>query len=826
MLDELLTDLLARPSAELSAGAIVLPTQRLCLYCQAELARNTQALFTPLIATLDNFLTHLQDGIEQPIIANQHAEYIIATTLKNSSYQYLQPNFAREINLLFQEITHSTVAGIGLANRLNATINTDNETFLLRQQKIHAELEQLYLTLHKQLTADKQTTSYFALQAQVNSLNIAEKLQSFAFIHVMPLLNPSRLQATVLNMIAKHAKTFNYQSTKQQPPTQVITMPSANAEVHYALNQIKKLLKDKQCSPAEIAMVIPDSATYLPALLAQKTSIPISLHIPVPLRMTSIGLFLQMLCDYQTDKDRALLDLLHSPHTAKILPKNFSYDKHQLAHAFTQTDRAVVEDYAAYIDTYLRGYSQGNRFAHLAQLIAKLEFLDDERFDSKHIENLLKSLRFIQNSHVSKLHISAHDFWRFVADRFLQLPLPIEDALLAGVQVISLNDACSMHFTHVYVLGCVQRKFPHPTTDDFILSNRARKHIGLPDWSDIEALAQEKFKLLTSNAANLHLYYPSNQVPAQCLGKTTRSLTTADVYQFSAVSATVNHTASYQPHDLGITRLTAYSLESFMRCPMRYLLQRANVEPLQLPEYPSPLVEGSRLHQTITELVGSEAYQRIKRHHPQTEREQLLTQALCQTASSLLPQDSITAINQHFFGWRRLAKFLLMLEGKDIVAEIKHSSSINVAQQTIELVGKFDHTIIDGDFVWLLEYKRSTIPNKAEVAAIISPQLLLYAFLSQQIARTIIVYFSLLKGELAVVAAGSEALVHVQERFGKRIKLHSLEELVERMLAKISSRYDEIERHGFFADPTPKGCSNCDYAGICRKEHATKWAKV
>lgn len=864
MLNKLLADLIKQ--SDLSTGAVILPTQRLCLYCHAELARNKNALYPPLITTLDNFLIHLQDDLKQPIVSEGHAEFLIEHLLQDSPH--LHPRFAKETNHLLREFTQSNIRDMHcLDQALAADTYIDNDDYLQRQRNIHTELEKLYHSLQNKLTADNHTTDYFALQTQVDELLASQtlntKLNKFSFIYVIPHLYTTTLQQKILrkldstnkakfflpeNMLANKHLPYRLHTTITQlksPITskanthhqQAIALPSPAAEIYYALSKAQTLLNS--CNPADIAIVLTDSNYYLPYLLLQRSSFdfPMYISLPVPMRMTSIGMFLQALCDYQLNARKklpALLDLLHSPHTTHILPQAFAHklnDLNDIALALAKMDMRAdpsalqghAKDYATHINSYMQGYrsdtSMHQQIERFEKLLAQLAFDSQEHYENSSIQSLLESLVMLKNSHISRNKLSADKFWRYIADKFLGTKLLMTGEKLAGVQVISLNDACYMQYQHMYVLGCVEGMLPRKLERDFIISNSLRKRIGLTAWAEYEALEEARFALLCASGKHLYFCYPDNAVPSRFLPKASVELSPAQVYNLTPTNA-VPSLDDYPKQTETIEYLSATRLESLLQCPLRFLLQQLEIKTLELRDYPSPLDEGNCLHETIETLINSADYQTIRNSAPQAEQIDMLVKKLQEIATRIFPANQTIAISQHYYGWRKLAGFLL----SDYFAHVRREfgeQKITVNSASMKLTGKIDHVIFNADTVWIIDYKRSSIPEHKQVADMLMPQLVFYAYIYEHqqqllnkpsiIANAVLAYFSMLKGETKVIAAGSAAHALVRK---KGAKILALEELIDKMQTELATRIQELQAHGFFIDT--KRCKTCRYPGICR----------
>ena len=141
-----------------------------------------------------------------------------------------------------------------------------------------------------------------------------------------------------------------------------------------------------------------------------------------------------------------------------------------------------------------------------------------------------------------------------------------------------------------------------------------------------------------------------------------------------------------------------------------------------------------------------------------------------------------------------------------------------------------------GGVYLLTDYKRHSTPSKSDVKVGRSPQLLLYAnalahlpmvrqiFLRHgetpyPLARLIVGYWSIIKGEWIGIAAGRDAKAMAQELglLPKRSK-ESLEEFTDNLTAIWSWRHAQLfEQAGDFR-PDPSECGYCAFAGVCRRD--------
>ena len=763
-----------------------------------------------------------------------------------------------------------------------------------------------YITLYKKkLKADKQTTAYFALKKNVSSVlqflaqdeNTITKL--FSYVYVASFFHVNKLHLRLLQTIAK-ADNVEFFFTKpdtsfiQQPTkplsaklsakittlsatcstnTEIIALPSSSAEVLYAFKKTQELLNNKRCQPAEIAIAVSSNKHYLPYLLSYADNFSFSkkISLPIPLRMTSIGIFLHALSNYQLQEYQvhAVLDILANHNCEKFIPKAFEKfsaeelsleisemhvsGKNSLLSYANKTNKKSKEFFLL-LDRQLQKYkaiSCKEQLVLIEELLTRLEFLSTETYEDYSISRLLQFSKNIRDSHLGKEKIAVSVFWNFIANKFLQLPLNQTSKQAAekqSVQIVSLAEMRAVSFKYVLVLGCVEGKFPKSLPNDIVLANSLKKCINLTSYQDLEARENEMFASLCHEATNLLMCYSEEEMCSHFVESMLRAGATLTKYNI-ADTLKMFHTPSFIHHQQQKKtfsdstnwlkyneRLSASNLENFVRCPLRYLLQKLKIKPLQISSQGSAIEEGNKLHDIISKTINTS----LCKNKSNTKASEISKRLSSLSDVSFCNEQEI-AINQKMYAWHRLSEFLT---ADFFATNAKHSTEHTIALQTNDdfmqnttcLLGRVDHLIQSGNYFWIIDYKRKSIPDKKEIKMQVALQLTFYAYLLDKyqretthtptLARTIVSYFSILEGKLHVVAVGKSVSDTYIKQITKtpRAKPLLLEELLYKMSSLAEFRSKSVQEHGIYADAS--SCGKCQYDGICRKNDYYKQHRV
>ena len=904
IVSRLCTDLTALDRAALAGSAVILPTHRLVTFCLAALAEQHTAYEPPLLTTLDGLLARLCTT-EHPIIDELHVEQLVQMLLTRDKYQYLQPTFAHEIKQLCNELN---AADLHTQFQTRITQQLAHNPWLaegeieLQQQKFD-ELQQLLTALQTQLQHDGHTTHSLARTIDLHTAAAALHDNNFAHIYIAAFTSVSATASIFLQKLAALPNTTFYFNTTTidshiNPVTELITAltPSPTAatelnstpthiskpvdktvsilnfaspqiEIAHALHQAAQLLQTEKVRPAEIAIVLSRDAFYLPHLLAVVDFFTFdkNIAVPIPLRMTSVGTFLQALGCYACDEFQvpAALDLVAHPHfAADDLPRDDIISSLSRVHrrGIGKLRLLLPQDTPAAvaierIETMLQRFRPAplrQQLGQLQELLRELRFFHtagQENYELQSVENVFAFLHNLATSSLSAAKFSTQEFWQFVAEKFLTLPLRKVGEPLAGVQILSLPEVRAMPFQHVTVIGCNEGFFPKALPRDVLVSDKLKTAIGLSGWQHLEAMEDVTFNALFNRHAQLTLSYCSTTAErSRFIEKIIRTHTVSEqdctglalqdlLPAVSTPAAVEEAMPVFAPQNF-FAKVSASSAENFIRCPLRHVLHKLDItnSVCEVRDKHSNLEEGNQLHQVIEAFSDSPTYQRISREvNDERERTTQLTELLnniTATQASSLLEDRALATHLWFFAWPRLAAFV---SRKNTAANYQERNEYEISLHDEllwfggkqgELHCKVDHLHEDHQHLLLLDYKRKSLPDNKELDEAIAMQLAFYAYaldrercaagLGSRLTTMVTGYYSIIEGEFILVAHGTDiSLAFLQEHynFTKR-KTRSLEELVEKMHDLLIFRSNHPDVYNI-ADPS--FCGGCQLANLCRK---------
>ena len=895
LISRLCADLMALDRAVLARSAVILPTRRLVTFCLAALAEQHRSYEPPLLTTLDGFVARLCVG-ELPVVDELHVEQILQMLLTQGNYKYLRPAAAHELRQFCND-----VSAADLHTQFHARIVQQlaqnpwlAEGEITQQRQKYDEVQQLFTALHAQLQDDGQTMLAEARRQALHRAALHEA--DFAHIYVAAFTSVSETAGVFLQQLAQRPHTTFYfnqvVSSKQHNPVnalisavaqaasqpasppaaevgqcaetrRILHFASPQVEITHALHHAQQLLQTEAVRPAEIAIVLSRDAFYLSHLLAVVDffSFAKNIALPIPLRMTAFGGFLQALSSYATDEFQvpAALDLVAHPlFDAGDLPRA------DLSRALSAIHRRgpgklrllLAEDTPAgeaiarieRIVQHFRRASWRVQLLRLQELLHEQGFLRQvtrANFEQQSAEQVLDFLHNFAASGMSAATCEPQEWWQFVREKFLSLPLRKVGEPLAGVQILSLPEVRAMPFQHVIVVGCNEGFFPKSLPRDVIVSDKLKTAIGLNGWQHLEAMEDVTFHALFHRRAHLTLSYCSSTAErSRFIEQTVRThqlqeqdctgLALHDLLPAAEVSSPAQ-VSTFDFSDKGFLRkISASSAENFIRCPLRHMLHKLGIgnTVCEVRDKDNPLAEGNQLHQVIELFSNDPAYQRVCREvKDQHDRTALLTDLLnsiTATHASSLLNDSALAAHLRLFAWPRLAEFVSYKNrGGDYQELNEYELSLSATLpwhdgQMCELHCKVDHLHEDDEHVLLLDYKRKTLPDNKELDAAIAMQLAFYAYaLACErdvacLAKMVTGYYSILDGEFALVAHGDDIsadFLRTRFKVSKR-KTRSLTELVEKMhdLLTFRSRTPDV-----YSTADPSFCSTCQFDDLCRK---------
>ncbi len=911
IISRLCADLTTLSRASLARSAVILPTRRLVTFCLAALAQRYPAYEPPLMTTLDGLLARLCTT-ESPVINELHAEQLVHILLSQGKYRYLQPAFAHEIKQLFNELSAADLQA-HCHHRITQQLAHNPwlaEGEIEQQRQKYHELQQLFTALQAQLQTDGHATPALARTTALPIALAALDAANFAQVYIAAFTSVTKTACTFLQKIAALPHTTLYFNTATidshiNPVTELITAltPAASVpppsptqgrnptsaaasvsilhfaspqiEVTHALRQAERLLQAEDVRPAEIAIILSRDAFYLPHLLAVADFFTFAKNIavPIPLRMTSVGSFLQALSNYACDEFKvpAAIDLVAHPlGPASDLPDDSIITALSTIHrpgklrlpAGTPEAAAAIASIDALVQRFPRA-SLRLQLSALQELLHELRFFKlaaQDNYELQSIENVFTFLQNLAASSLSAVKFSPQEFWQFVADKFLTLPLHQVGEPLAGVQILSLPEVRAMPFQHVLVLGCNEGFFPKALPDDVIVNDKLKTAIGLNGWQHLEAMEEITFQALLHRRGQLTLSYCSSSTTGErsrfiekiirtheLAEQDCRGLALQELLPMSAVAVEAQGSAPVFAPRHFFSSVSASSAESFIRCPLRHVLDKLDIanSVCAVRDRHSPREEGNQLHKVIEMFSGSPDYQHIcrtvKNHAARVAQLCELLNNITATQASSLLNDSALAAHLRLFAWPRLAEFVSQKNSGADYQEL-HEHELNLSGelrwfggQHCELSGKIDHIHADQDHLLLLDYKRKSLPDNKELDAAIAAQLAFYADAlacerraagaSHGLATMVTGYYSILNGEFTLVAHGTDISANfLRERYHcTKRNTRTLETLVAKMhdLLVFRSAHPDI-----YETADPSYCGGCQFDNLCRKNDPALQARI
>jgi hypothetical protein len=440
---------------------------------------------------------------------------------------------------------------------------------------------------------------------------------------------------------------------------------------------------------------------------------------------------------------------------------------------------------------------------------------------------------------------------------------------LSGLQIIGLTEARYIPFSYVIIVGCVEGSFPQALPVDSLVDNALRESVGIPGWSDLEALEDTTFHLLTSRVPNVDLSYPRSdneapqvrsrwiemlrsQIPIHEAGPNDGEIwlgCSKDPPESYAKPDSAHEGISDNPEEL-LKHTSASRLKSLLWCPYRYLLEMRRIETVELPEDRKPLFVGQILHKVLETFFRDEELPGISpalelRHCPSSGPDFVdwAVMRLEAITTALIPSELRRSEDfQQMLGkgWLDVARFWgqLLESGFSInsvetelsIGKVK-PADVSISGLDVKLRGSIDAVHRSGDFAVLVDYKTSSVPNKRLISIGLEPQLPLYAeALSQsKVDRDAVlatdqknmaaIYFNLRDGKPTVAAVGEavKPLLQSSGIIGRNARADDLEEAVRAVRNQWSSRLDSIRASQRF-EADPSDCDYCPFDGICRKD--------
>lgn len=441
---------------------------------------------------------------------------------------------------------------------------------------------------------------------------------------------------------------------------------------------------------------------------------------------------------------------------------------------------------------------------------------------------------------------------------------------MSGLQILGLTEARYVPITHAILVGCVEGSFPHSLPVDSLIDNSLRQSAGLPGWSELEALEDTTFHLLTCRIPNIYLSYSlfdgdtpqirsrwieqiglkmnpilsDNRKAQRWLGCSLNQSEVEPLAESSPGEGKIDQPAAL------LSTASASRLKSLLHCPYRYLMESKGVISIELPEDRKQLKIGQWLHKILELFFAQNESANIDPELRLTEcpthAEEFVGWAVARLESLVIqhvPKD--IRLSEDFQqmlgkGWEDLANFWARLISagfslKNVKTELPIGktkvTAINVDGRSVSIRGSIDALHSSDPFAIIVDYKTSSIPSRKQISSGLEPQLPLYSMVITQgqvdlaggapinPENVAAVYFNLRDGKPSFASVGREIKPLLQSvgLLSKAAKPDDMNDVIQMVESRWTSRLRSISvAQRFEADPS--SCEYCPFDGICRKD--------
>jgi PD-(D/E)XK nuclease superfamily len=678
-------------------------------------------------------------------------------------------------------------------------------------------------------------------------------------------------------------------------------------EVAHTLLRVREWL-DSGISAHEIAIIVPDESSHGPALLALASTAPCPINMPLarPWATTFIGRWLSLVTELTRTYDIHIVGqyILHpltqflfgaSPtfnsEDLQYQLKNFpivAYDpsvifsflrQHQEGHAhkkFSASDVAFIEKAILWCSSLDFPHLAGAQ-EELARVFSALEtaplLTSQSLSEAKKSQASFKILRKatdqvcelgpLRGYRAADWKNLLKDIYRTASEESVRDP----GEPLTGLQILGLTEARYVPFAAALIVGCAEGSFPHGLPKDSLLDNNMKGIIGLPGWTELEALEDTTFHLLTSRLPHVELSYPktdcgSPKIRSRWIEQLAQKLSVHEVNGARAhdlfprdkgrlISTTPETCEGFAADHSELTKTaSATRLKNLLWCPYRYLMDARKLMVVELPEDREAQSVGTYLHAVVeaffnqpSEIVVEGDLQLSACPKEPELFKNWAGRRLHALAQIIVPPSFARAPKmQHMTGtgWGKVADFWsgLLAAGfplNKVAAEIDIGKSGNLTMsfsgRQIVIHGKIDAVHASTAATLLVDYKTTVMPTAGNIADGLEPQLILYAHalsnstdanlqpFKTNVDRTAVAYYSFIDGKARYVSIGAEAKAHFLEAkiIGPKTSSSDLASALAAVQSRWQQRLETIDRTHHF-DGDPSDCKYCHFAGICRKD--------
>ena len=674
----------------------------------------------------------------------------------------------------------------------------------------------------------------------------------------------------------------------------VYQYPSLYTEVQGALTQVLQWIASGT-PPARIAVLLPSEGPYASVVSAlfQSSTLALNLSIPTPLISTGVGRWLGTWGRCLTEFDslpaffawclhpftqawarqktgfslaQETLCTLFSSHTSCKSLRN-----HIREHPTSRESKwieVLFEDLEHCAALHKRSLAAwGEVLAHrLTEFQIKQTLRSDlEKSSGEVVEIFLHHLAHM--GALSSTPYSLQMFLSVVDSSLLQQQARCVGFPLEGVQILRLQESRLVPFDRAILLGCVEGLFPKALPADRLIPDWMKKLGGLAGWAYIEAMEDTTFQLLCRDMPQLYLSFPEKcfQQPVvrsrfieEWIGQTKFLpiiVLEGEAFQEETLQAIPleekKGCISIPEREKILANFSSTTLELFLTCPYRFLLQKMGIKKNWLFVDRDKQTEGLWLHQVFEAFYtgfvdGDFVMEPFPIRIPQSDFHQFVCDRLWKLAELLSPIPlEHTPLGEHLriFAWPRFAshcrQFFTEEKGDLLAAFPFHETEYAFGQEenpvsisfpleggtefNVGLTGVMDHVKRGPSGYVLTDYKRKKkIPGREGTWWV--PQLLLYAWVldmqvtekgSSKIEDGTVGYWAILEGIWDVRGVGECAK---GTPWGKRTA-PNLQEGVEKLGRAWQLRLRALLEGKEDFSPTPSdACTFCDFRTICKPE--------
>lgn len=719
-------------------------------------------------------------------------------------------------------------------------------------------------------------------------------------------VSPVRLLLELIEQEGRQRQPSTLDARRQ--PIAVHKTTGVLTEVAHALSLVQQAIDDG-VPPSGIALLVTDDKSYGKALRVLLTGVRFEANVALalPLATTVLGTWLQALLELlQGDEETArILAFVTHPVTlerasgitraqlsgellASGVPSSFK--ALGASRSVSKPLKEFLLDTEVWLGELLCGSADDPR--PLAQWTTLLQTLlmdalalstqnhptkDDVGLRASTTETLAAFFSAIEpRAGRPTMTVTKAEFLTLIGARLLAQEVRGVGDPLAGVQVLSVEEARYVPFDLAIVLGAAEGQFPRAVPQDYLLDNYLKTRIGLPGWQLLEAIEDTTFLLLRARLPALALLYPQTRGDEPCvrsrfieaalaLGDATEHTvhaeptllallrTAANVPTVPAWQSRVERRLAPQGDAQALfpggaaslaSPMSASALESLIQCPYRFLLSRLGVDTLDFAEEDDARTEGDWLHDVLEAFFTGTTGQRPVAEPLATNvawdqfREYALARldALTLVLAPAYALDSETHLHLRLKAWPAFVTHLMTIyDAKSLPlaatglreARIEKDGgpvTLRVGSLDIALRGSVDAVDMVGEGHLITDYKRRRTPDKREVKEGVAPQLPLYALAMNarddqglNLRRAVIGYWSILGGRFETIAAGVDAPKAWLES-GLASKPGSLEEATAATLDLWQWRQSALTSATQLMSPDPSRCGMCRLAGVCRRD--------